>query len=118
MGTMTALLWGAFLLVVNAINPENAGILGFTLFYATLFLALAGLAALIGFYLRFKILKERLVFNLVKIAFRQSFLFAFLIVASLLLLSQKLLSWTNLILLIIILGLAEFIMIGYRPRKI
>ena len=117
MGVTTALVWGLFLFIINAINPETTNWVGFVIFYLALFLALCGTTTIIGFSIRFKILKKDLIFNSVKTAFRQSFLFSLLITASLYLLSEKLFSWTNLILLIIILSIIEFIVISYQPRK-
>lgn len=108
MGLLTIILWGVFILILCLINPETTNILGFILFYLSLFLALSGTAALTGFFVRFKWRKQALMITAVKIAFRQSFLFAFLIVAILWLLSQNLFSWLNLILLIIIISVLEF----------
>lgn len=120
MGTTTALAWGLFLLLINTINPFTTNVLGLSLFYLILFLALSGSIAIIGFFIRFKLLRKDLIFNSVKTAFRQSFIFSFLIIAILYLLSQKLFSWFNLSLLIIILSLAEFLMLDRRhhPKSI
>jgi len=114
MGVTTTLIWGLFLLLINIINPFTTNVLGLTLFYLILFLALSGAIAIIGFFIRFKLLKKDMIFNSVKTAFRQSFIFSFLIIAILHLLSQKLFSWFNLSLLIIILSLAEFLMLDRR----
>jgi len=114
MGVITSLAWGLFLLLINTINPFTTNTLGFILFYSILFLSLSGSIAIIGFFIRFKLLKEDLIFNSVKTAFRQSFIFSLLITVVLYLLSQKLFSWFNLFLLIIILSLAEFLMLDRR----
>ncbi len=91
--------------------------MGFSLFYLSLFLSLVGTASIAGFIIRFIALKRELVFNSVKEAFRQSFLFAIFIVAILLLLSQNLFSWLNLILLVVGLSMLEFFLISYnKPR--
>ena len=117
MGATTVFIWGIFVFVINTIDPTATNCLGFIIFYLSLFLALAGTAAVGGFFIRFKVLKHELVFNSVKTAFRQSFLFAFLIIAVLYLLAQKLFSWTNLLLLIIIISVIEFLLISYQPSK-
>jgi hypothetical protein len=114
MGITTAFIWGLFIFVINMINPTATNWLGFLIFYLSLFLAFAGTATIVGFLIRFKLLKHDLIFNSVKTAFRQSFLFAFLVVAILYLISEKLFSWTNLALLVIILSVAEFLMISYK----
>jgi len=116
MGTTTAFLWGIFLFVINLINPETTNLLGFVLFYLSLFLALSGTTALIGFFVRFKIMRKDLAVRAVKTAFRQSFLFSFLVAAILFLLSQKLFSWFNLILLVVILSIIEFLLISSKQK--
>ncbi|MEA3463714.1 MAG: hypothetical protein U9R14_01380 [Patescibacteria group bacterium] len=99
------------------VNPEATNWIGFLLFYLSLFLALAGSATLIGFLIRFAALKHELVFNSVKNAFRQSFFFAFLITAVLLLLSNDLFTWINLGLLVVGLSVLEFFLISYDSHN-
>lgn len=112
MAITTLICWITFGIVVWMINPESTNWIGFLLFYLSLFLSLVGTTAIAGFITRFIALKRELVFNSVKEAFRQSFLFSFLIISSLLLLSQNLFTWTNLILLVGGLSVLEFFMLG------
>ena len=114
MGITTAFIWGLFIFVINMIDPTATNWMGFLIFYLSLFLAFAGTTTVIGFLIRFQLLKHDLVFNSVKTAFRQSFLFAFLVVSILYLIANQLFSWTNLALLIIILSVVEFLMISYK----
>lgn len=114
----TALCWAAFSFILWMVDPDITNWLGFLLFYLSLFLALSGTAAMAGFIVRFIGLKHELVFKAVKIAFRQSFLFAFLIVAVLFLLSYNLFTWLNLFLLIIGLSGLEFFLISYGSRSL
>jgi len=65
------------------------------------------------FIIRFIFLKRELVFNSVKEAFRQSFLFSFFIIIILLLLSRNLFSWMNLIFLVAGLSVLEFFLLSY-----
>lgn len=113
----TIICWGAFIFTLWTINPEITNWLGFLLFYLSLFLALSGTAAIVGFLIRFVGLKHELAFYSVKTAFRQSFLFAFLIVAILFLSAYNLFSWLNLFLLIISLSILEFFLISYSSRN-
>lgn len=116
--TITTLVcWAAWAYVVFSVNPETTNWLGFVLFYLALFLSLAGSAAIMGFFIRFVALRRELLFRSVKDAFRQSFLFAFLLVASLFLLSQNLFSWLNLIFLIIGLAVLEVFLISYKKNN-
>jgi len=111
---ITVVCWLVWLFVIFTVNPDVASWLGFVLFYLSFFLALAGSAAIVGFVIRFIALKKALAFRLVRDAFRQSFLFAFLISASLFLLSKNLFNWLNLFFLIAGLSALEFFMISYK----
>ncbi len=112
--TITTLVcWGIFGLVVRTTDPFVTNLIGFFLFYTSLFLALTGTGAISGFLIRFVALKRELVFRLVKTSFRQSFLFAFLIVAILYLNAHNLFTWLNLLLLIVALTILEYFLISY-----
>lgn len=113
----TAICWTVFLFVSSTVNPETTSLLGFLLFYLALFMALSGTASLAGFLIRFVALRHELVFHVVKIAFRQSFMFALFIVIILILLSQNLFTWLNLIMLIVIFVVSETIMIHSQKNR-
>ncbi|MCD4693909.1 hypothetical protein K8R62_00965 [bacterium] len=112
------LCWGAFFYVLLSIDPYLTNWIGLLLFYITLFFALSGSFAVLGFLTRFVVLKKDLVFHSVKIAFRQSFLFAFLVIAIFWLQSQNLLTWLNLFFLAGGLILLEFFWLNYNRSKI
>lgn len=114
MSLATGVCWGLFFYVIAMIDPEKTNWIGFFLFYLTLFFSLVGLIALIGFIIRFIALKRELAFRAVKEAFRQSFLFAFFVVAILFLLSQDYFNWLNVVFLIIGLSVLEFFLISYN----
>lgn len=114
---ITVFCWGVFIFIVNLVNPETTNIIGFILFYLSLFLSLIGTSALIGFLVRFIVLRRQLVFYAVKTAFRQSFLFSFFLVSLLFLFSQTLITWFNLILLIIIFTILEIIFSSFSNKK-
>jgi len=114
---LTTICWLTFYFVIWTINPETTNWIGFMLFYTSLFLSLSGLISILGFMLRFIILKHELAFRSVRVAFRQSFLFSFLIITCLFLLSHQLLNWLNLFLLIIGLSMLEFFWISYSSQK-
>ncbi|MGI6347701.1 MAG: hypothetical protein ACOXZ1_00690 [Patescibacteria group bacterium] len=111
---LSLILWGFFVFLLNFLNPETANILNLTLFYFTLFLSLSGTLTLLGFILRRKINKNRLAFYSLKSSFRQSFSFSFLLVATLLMLAQNLFSWFNVIIIILILSILEYIFINEK----
>ena len=113
MSAATVICWSAFSFVLWTVNPEITNWLGFVLFYLSLFLALSGTAAIVGFLVRFVGLKHELAFYSVRIAWRQSFLFSGLIIAILLLLSRDLLTWLNLFLLVMGLSILEYFLLNY-----
>ena len=114
MTILTLICWSALVYVVFTINPEATNWIGFLLFYGSLFLSLIGTTTLVGFIVRFVALKQVLAFRSVKEAFRQSFLFAILIVLSLLLLSHSLFTWLNLFFLVVGLSILEFFLLSYE----
>ena len=113
MSVMTAFCWLVFGYVIWTVDPDATNKVGFWLFYLSLFLALSGTAAIVGFIIRFVFLRHELAVNKVKIAFRQSFLFAGFIVAALFLLSRGLLTALNLLILIVGLSVLEFFLLSY-----
>lgn len=117
MSVLTAVCWGIFVFVAGLVDPAVTNWLGFILFYLALFLALSGTSALVGFIFRFVALKKELAFNLVKVAFRQSFLFSFFIILLLILKSQQLFSWLNLFLLVVIFAILELFIINTKKSR-
>lgn len=117
MSILTAVCWGIFFFVASLVDPMATNWLGFVLFYLALFISLTGTIAIIGFILRFIALKKELAFNLVKVAFRQSFLFSLFVIIILILKSQSLFNWLNLLLLVIIFTILELFLISYQKSR-
>ena len=117
MSVLTAACWGLFFFVVSLVDPNYTNWIGFVLFYLALFLSLSGTIALLGFVFRFFALKKELAFNLVKVSFRQSFIFSLFVIFLLLLKSWDLFNWLNLALLIIIFIILELFLTGYRKSR-
>ncbi len=117
MSVLTIICWGIFFFVASLVDPQMTNWLGYTLFYLALFLSLSGTTALIGFIVRFVALKKELAFNLVKLAFRQSFLFSLFIIFLLVLKSQHLFNWLNLFLLVIVFAVLELFLISYKKSR-
>lgn len=104
----TAISIIAFLIVINSINPTATNLLGFTLFYLSLFFSVTGILALILFLFRNAFNSTLFLKDKVLISFRQAFLIGVLICVGLFLQSQKLIAWWNLIILILILFIIEY----------
>ena len=115
---MTVFCWLVFGYVVWTVNPETTNTAGFWLFYLSLFLSISGAAAIVGFLIRFVFLRHELVVSQVKIAFRQSFLFAGFIIAVLFLQARGLLTALNLLILIVGLSMLEFFLLSYGRTRL
>ncbi|OGF28666.1 hypothetical protein A2477_00515 [Candidatus Falkowbacteria bacterium RIFOXYC2_FULL_47_12] len=113
----TGICWAAWAVVVQSINPETTNWIGFLLFYVSLFLAVVGSSALVGFCVRFILLRKELAFHQVAIAFRQSFLFAVIIVGALILQAFRMLTWYNALFMVIALTVLEFFLISYKRAE-
>lgn len=108
MGALTAICLAMLLFVGRLIDPQSTSWIGFCLFYSAVFMVVAGLTSLLGFWVRFKLLKHELAFKAVKLAFKQSFIFALFVVALLIMSSRGWFSWLNLLLLVVIFTIWEF----------
>jgi len=111
----TLICWAAWVLSLLVINPEKAGVLGFILFYFSLFLAILGTAAIIGFLIRARLGKTP-IFVQVSIAFRQGLWIASIVVFLLLLKGLNLLRWWNFMLFILIIVIIELLIWTGRKR--
>lgn len=117
MSVLTLVCWGIFIFVAKLVDPTATNFIGFSLFFLALFLSLVGTTAIIGFLIRFVVMKEQLAFNLVKLAFRQSFLFSLFIIILLLLQAYNLFTWLNLGLLVIVFAILELFLISYKKNR-
>lgn len=115
MATGTVMCWVAWLFILFNIAPEQAGLLGFTFFYTSLFLGIVGVFSVIGFMIKKKkIDQEEIIFRQVKKTFKQGVLFGVFVVLSLILLQFNLLFWWNAILLALVYILLEGAIISGR----
>lgn len=113
----TGIAWFGWFMILFFINPSEAGVLAFLLFYVTLGISVLGTATVIGFFARRATLKKELAFEHVILSFRQGLWLAIVITVSLYLQSKELLTWWNAILLIIVLGLIEFFCLNYQIQQ-
>ncbi len=117
MAILSAICWLVVAFIVSVVNPQATNWLGIALFYIAFFLASSGTAAILGFLVRFGLMKKELEFNLVKIAFRQSFLFGLFLLSALFLLSQHLFTWINIFLLLVVFAIIELFFINYKKSR-
>lgn len=95
-------------------DPGASGILIFVLFYLSLLITATGLLSLIGFFIRqisrkrkFSMPESQVIRNL-EVSYRQGFLFSVILISVLILQSQRVLAWWHLIVLVGLVGLAEW----------
>ncbi len=113
----TLLCWLGVFSIIEVIDPSQAGLLGFLMFYAALALALIGTFSVFGMLLRAAFRRHEAITRHMAVSFRQSVLLTVLVVGSLLLQSKTLLTWWNLLLFIGTLTLLEFFLISFRSGR-
>lgn len=90
----------SFIFIITKVDPTNTNVLGFILFYTSLFFTLIGLLSLFMIAIRWIFIKNLALFTNITRSFRQSVLFSITIVSFLLLKSVNLLGWWNMILIV------------------
>lgn len=104
----TLLCWGAWVLVLFSIDPFASGFAGLASFYLSLFLALLGTFALLGFFFRRVFSHSTIAFHHISVSVRQGLFFSLVVVGGLLLRGTGLYAWWNLLLLIACFTLLEY----------
>lgn len=117
MGSATLAAWLTWGGVLCFVDPLETGGVGFFLFYLTLAIALIGTWTLLGTIVRIWRQKDILISRHVTRSFRHSFLFTFLLIASLLLLSFRLWTWWLMALLILFVSFVEFLFLSLRQTR-
>ncbi|MFA4871548.1 MAG: hypothetical protein WC610_00605 [Patescibacteria group bacterium] len=112
----TMICWAIWVAVLFQIDPNESGITGFFMFYASLFFALLGSFFLASFGWRKLFSKFVMDYKIVATSFRQSIFFALLVVGILLLQSKDLLTWWNIILIIAALTIIESLFLSARRQ--
>lgn len=111
----TLLAWLGFFIIVNIFDPYQGEIVVFILFYFVLFLATLGTLSLIGFWLRKLWNRKRGIARvMVSESFRQAIIFSLALVVALVLQANRLLSWWNLLLLVLIATIIEFMILAFH----
>jgi hypothetical protein len=110
----TVFCWIAWFLVLFMIDPGEAGFLAFLFFYLSFALALIGTFSIVGLMWRWRFSKDEMAYKHVRIASRQSILFALVMVTTLILQSQHLLTWWNLLIVLVVAAGVELFFISYK----
>jgi len=118
MSVAAGLCWVAWFFMILSTDPNQANTLIFIFFYLSFFLAILGTFSVIGFLIKMKIIKnDEIIFRHVKKTFRQSIIFATLIILALFLLQKSLLTWWNSILLALLFVVFEGVIFTNRHYK-
>lgn len=116
LGTAVALATAATILFFT--DPEESGVMAPVMLLLTAGLGVVGLLSVLGVVARVYILRRSgLIVDQVKTAFRQSFLVALLLIASLILSHFELLTWWLILVLVAILGVLEYLFISAENRS-
>jgi len=99
------------------IDPTNAGFVGISLFFVSLFLTLLGVIFGSGNWLRRQFFKKQLLSERFKTSLRQAAFFSILLCGWLWLKSHNLASWWVIIIFILLLTALEFLFISLQKNN-
>jgi len=107
MAASTIFCFVSWALVVIYVDPVTTNLIGIGLFYLSLFFFLAGLFAIMGFYLRRRIFRNETEFIQAETAFRQGVFLSLVFAATLALQNLRTITWWNILLVILGVSLLE-----------
>lgn len=116
-GFATGISWLAVGLIVWRVDPYSTGMFGHLLFYSSLFFALFGTSAFVGFFTRMLLFKKAVPFAHIGVSIRQGVLLSLLVTNTLLLVGNNLLQWWNGLLLFTGLVMFEGFFQLAKPRR-
>ncbi len=114
----TALAMSTWCIVLIAINPLTSGVLAQVIFYVTLSFGLAGLFTILGTAVRAARFPHREVGGIVTRSLRQGIFLTGLVVGSLYLMTQGLLSTLTLFIVVVVLGFLEFFFLVSQQEEV
>lgn len=112
---LTLICWLIWALVLFFVNPKETGLIGFILFYFSLFLATLGVFSLLGFIIRAR-RKKGPVFKQVEVSFRQGTWLSLFLIGLMILQGIGLLRWWNSLLFLIFLIFLELFFLSSRKQ--
>ena len=113
-GLSTVLCWIAFTLTLLNVDPKSGGVWTILSFFASLFFALAGTIALLGFVLRRWLSKNEAYYENITISFRQGILASISVIGVLLMQALRILNIFDGILFVLSIILLEFYFLARR----
>ncbi len=113
----TALSWTAWALVLTTLDPTTGGAMSLMLFYGSFFLALFGTATIVGFFLRYWLERETVLFRQIAVALRHGTLVSVGSTLALLLQSHRLLNLWSIIALVALAIVTELFFLDGQTRR-
>ncbi|MCD4760656.1 hypothetical protein K8R42_02040 [bacterium] len=111
----TAIAWLGFFIIINRLDPSDGDFVLFVLFYLSLFLSILGTLSLIGFAFRTLWNRQRGIPRVMVIeSFRQAIIFSAVLIIALWLQAGRLLTWWNMVFLIVLATVLEFVILLFR----
>lgn len=111
----TILAWFGFFIIINSFDPNQGGLMVFSLFYTTLFLSIFGTLSLLGFLFRNIFNKRKALARVMALeSFRQALIFSIILVVAMMMQAARVLTWWNMLLLIILASVVEFLILVFR----
>ena len=114
----TIICWAGWLLVLFFINPETTTSLGYLLFYVSLFFAVVGTLAVLNYIFRLVFTRILSKPETVQVSFRQAIFFGLVIVVALFLQANNLMTWLNVLFLILLITIIEFLILSLKKEDI
>lgn len=114
----TGVAWTGWILILITIDPFSSESFWVAAFYLSLFIALFGFFALLGFFFRVWFSNETRLFRHLSTAIRQGALLSLFVCALLTLQVNHFLSWWNIGLLLLALVLIEFFFTPVEKKEI
>ena len=111
----TVLAWLGFFIIIRSFDPTEGSWLVYAMFYGILFLSILGTLSLLGFL-------SRNIFNrkksrprvMVAESFRQAVIFSAVLILALMLQAGRVLTWWNMLLLVVLASVVEFVILVFR----
>lgn len=107
------IFWGIWVLIINWVDPNEAGPIGFLLFFSSFFLGVAATAALLGYTVRRLVSPSQFAAYRVRTSLRQAVWLGFFLDLLLFLQLQRLLYWWVSVIAIILFLSLEFLFLTY-----
>lgn len=113
----TVLSWSAWVLVLVTMSPTDGGAVALLLFYSSFWLALFGTASILGFFLRYWLEHESVLFRQIAVALRHGTIVSVACTVALLLQSRRLLNVWAIVALVALAVVTELFFLAGQTQR-